>query len=321
MIKLGFIGCGKMANYHAEVLKTLDAKIVSVCGRENSQRAKEFAQKHNVPKVYENWNKLIQNSEADSLDSLWITTSHNSTGDVIIPSIKTNLPLFVEKPVALNSKKIEEAIEVQKQTKNKVAIGMNRRFYDFIPELKEIIKNNELKSVEITLPEQLNDKNLKEEEEQNTVWFTNSIHELDLIYHLLGPLNVLYSHKYKTSKTVSYICLLESKGIPIQLNACWNSPWNKLIRFFFEKQVVELSPIECLKIFNSVEKIAPSEKYKIAKFQPKLSKEIICTGEFKPGLYYQDKTFIAYLKENNRSALCSLEDALEVSMLIEKIIK
>lgn len=319
MIKLGFIGCGRMASYHAEVLKNLDAKIVSACGRENSERAKEFAQKYNAPEVYRSWNELIQNSKADALDALWITTSHHSTEELLIPLLKTNLPLFVEKPVALNSAKIEEAIEVQKQTRNKVAVGMNRRFYDFIPELKEYIKNYELKSVEIALPEQLNDKNLKEEE-QDTVWFTNSIHELDLIYHLLGPIDVLYSHKYKTNTAQSYNCLFESKKIPIQLNACWNSPWNKTIRFFFDDHVIELSPIETMKIYQGIKKFPATKNKPINQFKPNLIKEIETSTKYKPGIYEQDKSVIDSIKNNFDNKLATLKDAYETTSLIEKIL-
>ncbi len=316
MIKLGFIGCGRMASYHAEVLKNLDAKIVSACGRENSERAKEFAQKYNAPEVYRSRTELTQNSK---VDAFWVTTPPEATEEILIPLIKTQVPIFVEKPVALNSKKIEDAIRTEKEYKNKVFVGMNRRFYDFIPELKEYIKNYELKSVEIALPEQLNDKNLKEEE-QDTVWFTNSIHELDLIYHLLGPIDVLYSHKYKTNTAKSYNCLFESKKIPIQLNACWNSPWNKTIRFFFDKYVIELCPIETMKIYQGVDKFPATKNKPINQFKPNLVKETETSMQYKPGIYEQDKNIINHLKNNFANKSATLEDAYKINSLIEDIL-
>ena len=89
----------------------------------------------------------------ESLDVLWVMASWDQMDSLLIPLIKTGIPLFLEKPIAVSSKKIREAIHTQLLTNQYIQVGYNRRFYSFIEKIKSIISKGELRSVLVEIPE------------------------------------------------------------------------------------------------------------------------------------------------------------------------
>ena len=91
---------------------------------------------------------MVKNKE---LDAIWVVASWDQMDTMLIPLIETGTPLFLEKPIALSSDRIQSAIEVHNKTKQYIQVGYNRRFYPFIDELKSIIEDGELRSVLIEM--------------------------------------------------------------------------------------------------------------------------------------------------------------------------
>ena len=108
-MNIGFIGCGKIAHFHADVLKESNANILAVSARDNSPNLISFAEKFCIENRYTNWATMV---EKESLDVLWVTASWDKMESLLIPLIKTRIPLFLEKPIALSSKRIRDAIKI-----------------------------------------------------------------------------------------------------------------------------------------------------------------------------------------------------------------
>src|SRR3989338_10325808 len=134
-IRIGFIGCGKMADFHAQVLRHLGVKIWSVCGATPDGHAKAFAKRYNIPKIYPNAKALLN---GEKVDAFWVVASWHALEGLLMPAIKTNIPCFFEKPVALRSNHLQKIVQKNGRQLRKVLIGYNRRFYDFIPKIKSI---------------------------------------------------------------------------------------------------------------------------------------------------------------------------------------
>ena len=320
-LKIGFIGCGRMAEYHARVLRALGAGISAVCGRRDSNQVKAFAKRHGIPRVYDTWLELVRDHE---VEALWVTTPWDVTGELLLSLIQTKLPLFIEKPVAIDSKRIQLAIQLQEKLGSKVVVGMNRRFYDFLPALRSALTTSSLKAVEVMLPEQVADGHL-DPSQRNRLWLTSSIHEIDLIYHLLGPLKVLVvepSGKALMDGVHGFHGLLvaERSRVPVHLVAPWGAPWNKAIRFFFQDQVVELCPIEEMRVFHGMKKHPATRRNPITRFQPSLVKRLEASAQYKPGLCNEDEATMNWMRQNRwMEGLANLQDAYEVTCLIETI--
>jgi predicted dehydrogenase len=96
--KIGFIGAGGIAGAH---LKTLgprpDAQIVALCdvNRETAQaKAEQYG-----GRVYTDWAAMLEQEE---LDALFICVPPFAHGEMELAAIARRLPLFIEKPIALD---------------------------------------------------------------------------------------------------------------------------------------------------------------------------------------------------------------------------
>ena len=79
----------------------------------------------------------------DQIDTIIITTRHDSHAELVIESINANKNVFVEKPLALNKKELDKIISSYKKAKNpSVLVGFNRRFSPHIQSIKKSIDSH-----------------------------------------------------------------------------------------------------------------------------------------------------------------------------------
>jgi hypothetical protein len=322
-LRLGIIGCGSIARFHADVLKHLGYTIVAASDIVYTDKIKEFCKTYSIKEFAGHWDQLTKMK----LDALWVTASWNSIDEMLLPLLATGIPIFFEKPVALSSKKIISAIEAYPDSLANTQIGYNRRFYDFIPEIKALISTLDISAIELQIPESvsgLNNDNLKK-----VLFLQNSSHVIDLLFYLLGEKDLTVENIKRfqdhNGLPLGYSGLLLSEsGIPIHLVAPWNSPCNFGIRFHSPGQLVELLPIETARIYEGFEIIEPTQQNPIRRYKPKILKEFFInknSAQFKPGFLNQAINFIdtCILKNKTNSIASTLRSALSVTGLCEKI--
>lgn len=310
-----------MANYHAQVLQDLGVEIVSVSGRPHSSRAREFAKSYGIGKVYDYWTDLVA---AHDIDALWVTTSWDVTGELLLPLVRTGIPLFLEKPAALSSVVIKEALNFSELQGSQVVVGMNRRFYDFIPELRDFIATHPLRAVEVVLPEQTADR---DDVLIENLWLVSSIHEIDLVWHLIGDMKIRYMHvkideHHNQRLNFNGVLVAEKSDVPVHILANWGTPSNKMIRFFFREHVIVLSPIEEMSIYHGMTKKNAGKRRTIASFDPVLKRMVRTSAKYKPGLYRQAEEFINMNGDMSAKEVHgTLRDAYRVTRLIEDMLQ
>ena len=121
MIKFALIGCGRIAQKHAELIgggHIKNAKLVAVCDLKIN-RAKKIAIQFNC-KFYSNLDEMMENNKIDVVSVL--TESGNHYRNVISLS-KYNSHVIVEKPIALKVEDAKRMIDLYRRKKLKLFVA------------------------------------------------------------------------------------------------------------------------------------------------------------------------------------------------------
>lgn len=324
MLKFGFIGCGKISRFHADVILALQHGILAVSARSGSKNISDFAKCYSISNLYYDWREMV---EKQKLDALVVAVNWDQTEHIIQEVINYGIPCLVEKPVALTSDRLQEIINNTKQFHDIVMVGYNRRFYDFLPMIKQALERENLISVELNFPEPV-EYLLKTKSQQlaKHILLYMSSHWIDLLMFLIGELKVEYMNR-RINKKLGYVeaynGILRSihYGVPIHLQANFNAPSNISIVFNFSDSIYKFCPIEILNIYRGMEVVEPTIEIPIRRYIPHLEKTFYVDTMYKPGFLNQMKYFIKVClekKEPNKQG-CTLREALAVTRICEEI--
>ena len=116
-IRWAVLGTGVIANEMAVVLKK-NGRNIDAVGNRTHEKAVEFAEKYGIKKVYDNYNDMFTDPD---IDVIYITTPHNTHIDFMRRAIENGKHILVEKSITLNSRELDEAIDLA--DKKGVVIG------------------------------------------------------------------------------------------------------------------------------------------------------------------------------------------------------
>ena len=213
----------------------------------------------------------------EKIDAIIVTSSWTSIDKIIIPLLNYKIPCFIEKPIALSSKKVKKIIDLINVQKTHIQVGYNRRFYNYNKKIKKYIKNNPIRSVVVEIPEPLDISNI---ELGKNLWFQNSTHVLDMMKNFFGNYFIINNNisKFINDKYYDTFNLLLSTedGFPIHLIANWNSPSNFAIIINFKDTIIKISPLEYGCLYKGFDIIEPTVDLPIRRYNPKIIKEYKC---------------------------------------------
>lgn len=136
----GLLGCGVVANQLAQGMKENNRKIYSIANRTHS-KAVEFANKYEIEKVYNNIDEIFDD---ENVDIIYISTPHNTHINFLRKALEKGKHVLCEKSITLNSKELDEALEIAKKNKVVLAEAMTLYHMPLYRKLKEIIKSGQL---------------------------------------------------------------------------------------------------------------------------------------------------------------------------------
>ena len=141
MIKVGIIGCGKMADQHAvQIQRITGSKIVAVCDREPLM-AQDMSERFNVGNYFTNVQKML---ETIKLDVVHITTPPQSHFELGKICLEAGRHVYIEKPFTLNTTEAEDLIGLANKNRLKVTAGHNAQFTHAMVRMRELVKNGYL---------------------------------------------------------------------------------------------------------------------------------------------------------------------------------
>jgi predicted dehydrogenase len=137
MIKVGIIGCGKIADQHADSIRRIpDAEIVAVCDTELLM-ANQLAERYNVKYCFDDIQKFLNLSQMDVIHITTPPQIHHHLGKMCL---EAGYHVYMEKPFALNALETEDLLSLAAKKELKITAGHNAQFTHAARYFRTIIK-------------------------------------------------------------------------------------------------------------------------------------------------------------------------------------
>lgn len=139
-IKIGFIGCGGIANAHMNALSKIEGvEFAGMCDIDEN-KAKNASEKFGG-KVYTDYKKMLEEVEIDACYICLPPFAHQGQEEACI---EKNIPFLVEKPIHLDKNKAKKILEKIKEKNLITAVGYQDRYQDIISYIKPFFSQNNL---------------------------------------------------------------------------------------------------------------------------------------------------------------------------------
>ena len=315
--KFAFIGCGKIAHFHAEAIQHLGGRIEAVVAREHSVHLKPFAQKFQIPNRFERLQSFIQYAkQSKSIDAIIVCTPWDVTENILKDLLSLNLPLLVEKPAVLSVQKLNS---LKRLNLKNLCVAYNRRFYDFMPEVQKFIRQNRLLCVDMLSADplemirvELGPKVVK------SILYYYTTHIVDLMFFLLGEVKISKIHAMTVKGKKSWVveALAVQQQCPVQFKILMDSPQNSYLKVFSQGEVLEICPFEKMRIYDRIDKIAEAGKNV---YRPRISREIGTSAELKPGFLNQMKYFMKNFVAQRNASLKHIKELESITNFCDRL--
>ena len=138
MIKVGVIGCGKIAQkrHIPEYLANEDAQVIGYCDI-NLPRAQALADEFGGT-AYESYKDLL---EDDEIEAVSVCTPNNSHAEITIAALKAGKHVLCEKPMATTMADSEAMVRAAKEAGRFLMIGHNQRLTKTHIKAKELLES------------------------------------------------------------------------------------------------------------------------------------------------------------------------------------
>ncbi len=140
-IRIAIIGTGYIAHYHARGLQALANVEVAIAVDNQLETAKKFAEKYNIEETASDVMSIIDRTD---IDAVIIGTPNKFHAPYAIEFLKNDKDVFLEKPMAMNSREGKEIIDVSKKTGQLVMVGHMWRFDIEVNHMKELVDSGKL---------------------------------------------------------------------------------------------------------------------------------------------------------------------------------
>lgn len=137
MLKVGIVGCGKIADSHAsQVLRIKGAEIVGVCDREPLM-AEQLCQRFPVKRAFRDLAELLREARPDVVH---ITTPPANHFDAARLCLTAGCHVYVEKPFTVSEEEAREVIAIADGRNLKVTVGHDNQFRHAAREMRKLVR-------------------------------------------------------------------------------------------------------------------------------------------------------------------------------------
>ena len=136
-VRWGILGCGDVCEVKSGPAfnKVANSQLVAVMRRDR-EKVMDFARRHDVPKFYTDANDLIHDPE---INAIYIATPPANHEAYAIASMEAGKPVYIEKPVALNSASCQRILSAATRLDAKVSVAHYRRGLPLFRKVKSLL--------------------------------------------------------------------------------------------------------------------------------------------------------------------------------------
>ncbi len=208
-IRWGIVGCGDVCEVKSgpAFQKATGSELVAVM-RRDAAKARDFASRHGVPKWHSTAPDLIHDP---AVDAVYIATPLGNHRDLALAVAEAGKPCYVEKPMARTHAECLEMIQAFRSAGTPLFVAYYRRCLPRFTAVKDLIDRNQLgrlttisyhlksNAYRTVDPAYLPWRLQPEHSGGGLLWDLGS-HLLDLLDHLLGPLQDVSGHSENVSQ-------------------------------------------------------------------------------------------------------------------------
>jgi len=141
MLKVAIVGCGKMADQHAEQIVLISGcEIVGVCDREELM-ARQLQERLNVGAYFTGVQDLLDKAKPDVVHITTPPQSHYPLGKLCL---QAGCHVYIEKPFTVNAAEAENLISLAEHKNLKLTVGHNAQFTHAAVRMRRLVEEGYL---------------------------------------------------------------------------------------------------------------------------------------------------------------------------------
>lgn len=195
----GIIGAGLIADFHAKSIESLpNARLIGICGT-NQKKVQNLAEKYGC-KSYNTHSELLGDND---IDIVTIVTPSGAHMEPAIEAANRGKHVICEKPLEISLDRIDKMIEAHAAAGTSLGGIFNFRYHDPLEYLKAAVDNGRFGKINyaaVYIPWWRGDDYYKDswhgtwELDGGGALINQSIHMVDLLQHLMGPVESLQAY-------------------------------------------------------------------------------------------------------------------------------
>lgn len=137
-LRWGIVSAGLIASDFTTMLSSLppsEHQVVAVAARDLN-RAKEFAQKYNIPKAYGSYEELAKDP---NVEVAYVGTQHPQHKAVVLLCLAAGKAVLCEKPMSVNAAKVREMVAEARSRGIFLMEAIWSRFFPAMEALREVL--------------------------------------------------------------------------------------------------------------------------------------------------------------------------------------
>jgi predicted dehydrogenase len=315
-ITWGIIGCGNVTEIKSGPAfnKVPNSCLLAVMRRDKI-KAEDYAKRHHIKKWYSDAESLICDPE---INAIYIATPPDSHEAYTMAAFKAGKPVYVEKPMALDSMEAQRMQEASERYSCKLSVAHYRRSQPRFIEIKRIISEKilgEISSVEMRMA-------LAPTPGLSETWRVNPAisggglfhdlapHQLDLMLYFFGEPVSIHGHSLNKSKSYQSDDYAEAE-ILFSNNILFKGVWDFNVKKEKEEDICEIKGKNGtlrFGVFSDLCELSLNGKTKSLKFEhlPHVQQPMI-------------QQVVNYFLDKGPNP-CSGSDALIVMKMMDKIV-
>jgi len=205
VIKVGIVGCGRIAEAHLNALATIQDKFeVAAVFDVDKNRAKNMSAKFGV-NAKQDLGNLLNDSEINLVS---VTVPDGLHYEIVKKALQSGKNVLVEKPIALSLNQTEELIQFANNNRLFFGVVLQKRLFSIFRKVKGIVDSGEIGRVFLVLFQQIwyRDDNYflsswhGKRAMDGGLILNQSIHNIDLLDWIAGPIERITAYGGKVAR-------------------------------------------------------------------------------------------------------------------------